>query len=48
LGTQPDLKALCGSGRFVLQEAFMGLLDDAVPGGSITKPLLVALGVLLA
>jgi uncharacterized protein YidB (DUF937 family) len=26
----------------------MGLLDDAVPGGSITKPLLVALGVLLA
>ncbi|HEV2897731.1 MAG TPA: YidB family protein [Pseudaminobacter sp.] len=26
----------------------MGLLDDAVPGGNITKPLLVALGVLLA
>ena len=26
----------------------MGLLDDAVPGGSIAKPLLVALGVLLA
>ena len=26
----------------------MGLLDDAVPGGNIAKPLLVALGVLLA
>lgn len=26
----------------------MGFLDDAVPGGNITKPLLVALGVLLA
>jgi uncharacterized protein YidB (DUF937 family) len=26
----------------------MGLLDDAVPGGNIAKPLLIALGVLLA
>lgn len=26
----------------------MGLFDDALPGGSVTKPLLVALGVLLA
>ena len=26
----------------------MGLLDDAVPGGNISKPLLIALGVLLA
>src|SRR5262245_11094250 len=26
----------------------MGLFDDAVPGGNIAKPLLVALGVLLA
>jgi uncharacterized protein YidB (DUF937 family) len=25
----------------------MGLLDDAIPGGSITKPLMVALGALL-
>ena len=29
-------------------EETMGLLDDAVPGGNIAKPLLVALGVLLA
>ena len=26
----------------------MGLFDDAVPGGNITKPLLIALGALLA
>src|SRR5690606_18499503 len=29
------------------KEAPMGLFDDAVPGGSISKPLLIALGALL-
>jgi uncharacterized protein YidB (DUF937 family) len=30
-----------------MQEAHMGLFDDAVPGGKIGKPLMIALGALL-
>jgi len=42
LGTH-DVRA-----RLSAQEVMMGLFDDAVPGGNITKPILIALGALLA
>jgi hypothetical protein len=36
-----------GNAHYNAEEDEMGMFDDAVPGGNITKPLMVALGALL-